>query len=66
MKCKVRLTHTVTMFVEGDTEDMIQDWLNSTTPSGAKKLCSNYVEEDYSEEIICEVRDDSNVDYKIN
>lgn len=65
MKCKVRLTHTVEMFVEGESEEAIMDWLISTTPQEAKDLAyKNYkiVDEDYEEEIICPVRDDSEVD----
>lgn len=66
MKCKVRLTHTVTLFVEGKSEDQIQDWLAKTTPEEA--YLASYgrnVDSEYDEEIICEVRDDSEVDYVI-
>ena len=68
MKCKVRLTHTVTMFVEGKSEDQIQDWLAKTTPEEAYLLAyenSYTVDSDYEEEIICTVRDDAEVDYVI-
>lgn len=68
MKCKVRLTHTVELFVEGKSEDQIQDWLNNTTPEEAYLLAYNNdgnPDTEYDEEIICEVRDDSEVDYVI-
>ena len=66
MKCKVRLTYSVEMFVEGESEEAIVDWLNRTTPTEAKKLAENsYVTEDYSEEIVCHVQDNSVVDYII-
>lgn len=68
MKCKVRLTHTVILFVEGKSEDQIQDWLNNTTPTEAYLLAYNNdgkPNSEYDEEIICEVRDDSEVDYMI-
>ncbi len=65
MKCKVRLTHTVEMFVEGDSEEAIMDWLYSTTPQEAVDVATNMVDVSYDEEIICYVSDDSEVDYII-
>ena len=68
MKCKVRLTHTVELFVEGKSEDQIQDWLNNITPTEAYLLAYNNdgkPDTEYDEEIICVVRDDSEVDYVI-
>lgn len=65
MKCKVRLTHTVTMFVEGESEEAIQEWLLCTTPEEAVGMAHNAVDQEYEEEIICEVREDSEVDYVI-
>ena len=65
MKCKVRLTHTVEMFVEGDSEEVIMDWLCSTTPQEAVDVATNMVDVSYDEEIICYVSDDSEVDYVI-
>lgn len=64
MKCKVRLTHTVEMYVEGESEEAIQDWLSQTTPGEAKSLSKNATEA-YSEEIVCPVREDSHVDFVI-
>ena len=68
MKCKVRLTHTVEMLVEGSSEDAIMDWLRSTTPVEAKFLAEEnekIVWQDYDEEIVCPIRDDAEVDYVI-
>lgn len=65
MKCKVRLTHTVELFVEGKDEEAIMDWLAQTTPEGAIRAADGNVTEEYDEEILCEVRDDSVVNYVI-
>ena len=68
MKCKVRLSYAVEMFVEGDSEEAIMDWLMNTTPQEAKDLAyqnGKFVVEDYEEEISAYVRDDSEVDYII-
>lgn len=66
MKCKVRLTHTVELYVEGKSEDQIQDWLAKTTPEEAYLLSNGYaVDSEYDEEIVCVVREDSEVDYVI-
>ena len=66
MKAKVRLTYSVEMFVEGKSEEAIEDWLSHTTPTEAKEFAANnFVTEDYSEEIICGVQDNSVVDYVI-
>ena len=65
MKCKVRLTYEVEMYVEGNSEDEIQEWLLNTTPQEAKEMANGPVDEHYDEEIICYVRDDSDVDYVI-
>lgn len=68
MKCKVQLTHTVEMSVEGKSEEAIMDWLHSTTPEEAR-ACANFngktVWQDYDEEIVCQIRDDAEVDYVI-
>ena len=65
MKCKVRLTRIVELIVEGKSEDSILDWLYTTTPEGAYLAADGGVDEEYSEEIICPVRDDSEVNYVI-
>ena len=68
MKCKVRLSYAVEMFVEGGSEEAIMDWLMNTTPQEARDLaCQNgkFVVEDYEEEILAYVRDDSEIDYII-
>lgn len=68
MKCKVRLSHTVEMFVEAESEDAVMNWLDSTTPAEAKELAKdkNQVYENFRDEIICNVREDSIVDYVID
>lgn len=65
MKCKVRLIRTVELFVEGKNEDAILDWLAQTTPEGAYLAADGDVSDEYNEEIICTVRDDSEVNYVI-
>lgn len=65
MKCKVRLTHTVELFVEGKDEEAIMEWLNQTTPEDAIHYADGNVTEEYDEEILFEVRDDSVMDYII-
>ena len=65
MKCKVRLTQTVEMFVEGESEEAIQEWLLCTTPEEAADLATNMIDISYDEEIICPVSEDSEVDYVI-
>ena len=61
MKCKVRLTQTVEMFVEGQSEEAINEWLLCTTPQEAID-CAVYPVISYDEEIVCPVREDSDVD----
>ena len=65
MKCKVRLTYEVELFVEGDSEEAIQEWLLCTTPQEAKEMAMHPVDEYYWEEIVANVREDSDVDYVI-
>lgn len=65
MKCKVRLTYSIDMYVEGPSEDVIQEWLLSTTPYEARDLATRPVDEHFDEEIICTVSENSEVDYVI-
>lgn len=65
MKCKVRLTRTVELYVEGKSEEAIVDWLSQTTPEGAYLAADGEVDEEYTEEIVCPVRDDAYVNYVI-
>lgn len=65
MKCKVRLTRTVELFVEGKDEDAILDWLYQTTPEGAYLAADGNVSDEYNDEIVCYVRDDAQVNYVI-
>lgn len=65
MKCKVRLTHTVEMYVEGKSEEEIQEWLLCTTPQEATEMAGKAVDESYDEEIVCYVDENSEIDYVI-
>ena len=65
MKCKVRLTRTVELFVEGKSEDAILDWLHQTTPEGAYLAANGDVEDEYNDEIVCVVSNDAVVNYTI-
>lgn len=65
MKCKVRMTYAIEFFVEGKSEDAIQEWMNSITPEEARDLINDVDYENYTEEIICPIADDSIVDYVI-
>ena len=65
MKCKVRLTRTVELYVEGKSEDAILDWLYQTTPEEAYLAADGGAEEEYDEEIVCVVSDSSVVNYTI-
>ena len=65
MKCKVRLTRTVEMYVEGKDADAIMDWLRGTTPEEAYQLANGSVDEYYDEEIVCQVNRNTIVNYTI-
>ena len=65
MKCKVRMTYAIEFFVEGKSEDAIQEWMGNITPEQARDLINGSIDENYTEEIICNVADDSIVDYVI-
>ena len=65
MKCKVRMTYTIEFFVEGKSEDAIQEWMSNKTPEEVRDLVNDFESENYTEEIICNIADDSFVDYII-
>lgn len=66
MKCKVKLSRVIELYVEGKDEDAIMDWLYQTTPEEACRLAGGHVSrEDYEEEIVCTVSEDYVVDYVI-
>ena len=65
MKCKVRFTRTVEIFVEGKSEEAIVDWMNQSTPEEAYCLADGGADEEYNEEIVCVVDDNSVVNYVI-
>jgi hypothetical protein len=52
---KVRLTHSVDVFIEAATEDEIEDWMMQTIPAKALEQSNYEATSDYSEEILCEV-----------
>lgn len=54
MVAKVRMTHTVELFIEGKTEEDIQDWMNNHTPEEVVRN-GKYNTEDYADEILCYV-----------
>lgn len=61
MKARVRLSHTVELVVEADSEDQVQDWLSGNTPDKAREVAewnNRAVDEDYSEEILHYVTED--------
>ena len=65
MKCKVRFTRTVEIFVEGESEEAILDWMMQTTPEGAYLAADGSGTDEYNEEIVCVVDENSVVDYVI-
>ena len=65
MKCKVRLSRVTELVVSAENEDALVEWLNSMTPESVYLELDGNVEEEYTNEIVCNVRDDSDVDYKI-
>ena len=65
MKCKVRMTHTIEFFVEGKSEEAILDWMNGVTPEEVNELTNGYLDESFTDEIICPIMDNSHVDYVI-
>ena len=65
MKCKVRLTRIVEMYVEGKDEETIMDWLREHTPEDAYYLTGGDINDRYDEEILYPIRDDADVDYII-
>ena len=64
MKYKVKMTHTVELFVEAKSEEEVLDWMYSRTPDQVKEMTPNCTE-DYEDEIVCSVSDNSVVDYII-
>lgn len=66
MIAKVKLTHTVTVFVKGENENQIMDWARYTTPSEAYANASSVDPEEHYDEIIeCFVREDSDCDFDL-
>lgn len=81
MKFKVRMTHEVVFFMEAESKEAIQNWMEEHTPEEAKEeikaqreilypeeasFCvANHIEENYYEGIVCRVRDDSEVNFAL-
>lgn len=65
MKCKVRLSRVTELVVSAENEDALVEWLDNMTPESAYLEADGNVEEEYINEIVCNVRDDSDVDYEI-
>ncbi|MDO4650328.1 MAG: hypothetical protein Q4B26_16945 [Eubacteriales bacterium] len=69
MKAKITLTHEVTLFVEAPSENVLRNWMATTSPNGAVNYLrekGKYAEENYQEIIECFVAEDSNVDISID
>lgn len=72
MKARVRMTETAYFYVEGDSEDQIQEWLETHSISEAKEAIAEYsgkrdsVEMEYSEEVICPVDERGDADISIS
>jgi hypothetical protein len=62
-KYKIKMTHTVELFVEAENEEQVWDWMNTHTPEevSLRKLGTS----EYNDEIVCPVRDDSFIDLTI-
>lgn len=61
-KYKIKMTHTVELFVEAENEESVMDWMNAHTTEEFREIGVN----EYEDEIICPIRDDSFVDLVIN
>ena len=66
MIAKVKMTYSVECFIKADNDEQLQDWLNNHTPRDAFLLANKYVQEDYDEEILCHVMDNSDYDIDIS
>jgi len=71
-KARVVLNYTVELDIEGKDMDAIEEWILNTTPEEAcriaeeqNKITSGYGYGEYSEEIVCELDDDAEVDIAI-
>lgn len=65
---KVELKHSIELFVRANSEEEVQDWLNCNTPESVIRLLeknNKYVNEDFTETILCECMSDSVEDIKI-
>ena len=66
MKARVRLSYTIELSVEGNSEEAIVDWMSCITPEEVRDLVDlSQVTESYDEEFICPIANNSAVDYVI-
>lgn len=65
LKFKVKMSHTVELYVEGKSEEAVVDWMYSKTPEQVKELAPFCIE-DYEDEVLCSVVDNAVVDYVIH
>ena len=59
IKKRVCLTHSVTVTVEAENEDKLQEWLNETTPREAMKKSKGSCDVEYGEVVLCSLPDDT-------
>lgn len=62
-KYKIKMTHTVELFVEAKNEEQVMDWMNTHTPDEIESKIGYH---HYDDEIVCSIRDDSIIDLIIN
>lgn len=60
-KYKVKMSHTTEFFIEAETQEELIDYMCEHTPDDFKEIGVN----EYENEIICEIREDSIVDITI-
>ena len=57
---KVRFTYTVDVFIKGDSEEQIEEYMRDHTPAEAFRDASksgHYIDDAYDEFVLCDVRD---------
>lgn len=64
MKFRVSMTHTVTFSVEAESDEQLRDWMSTRSPREILAIGIK-AEDSYDDEIIANLRSDSEVDYVI-
>ena len=62
---KERFTYTVDVFIKGDSEEQIEEYMRDHTPAEAFRDASksgHYVDEAYDEFVLADIRPDSGYD----